>query len=61
MALPMATRWRWPPDILPGRVSSRSVSSSISAAWFTRSAISAFGSLAFSSAKAMFCRAVMLG
>ena len=58
---PMATRCRWPPDMAAGRLSMRGPSSSMAAARSTRCSISARSSFSFSSAKDMFCRAVMLG
>ena len=61
IARPMATRWRWPPDMAEGLRSMRSSSSSIFAAKFTRSSMVALSTLAFCRANAMFWRAVMLG
>ena len=46
MARPIATRWRWPPDNSRGLRSSRAPSSRMPAAFFTRTSISAFGTLA---------------
>ena len=53
IARPMATRWRWPPESWAGLRSSRSVSSSISAASCTRRARSDFETFAIFSGKAM--------
>jgi hypothetical protein len=61
IALPIATRWRWPPERLAGLRSSSGVSSSISAAWLTFWPISSRGTLASFSAKAMLSLTDMCG
>ena len=61
IARPMATRWRWPPDMFFGLRSSRAVSDSRSAALATRWSISALGTFIIRSAKPMFWATVMCG
>ena len=63
IARPIATRWRWPPERLPGLRWRWSPSSSISAAAFTRRVISSLDIEPFASrsGKAMFSKTDMCG
>ena len=61
MARASATRWRWPPERLPGLRSARLAISNDLSTCCTRSAMAAFGFFSISSPKATFFATVMCG
>ena len=61
MARPMATRWRWPPESMPGFCCSRSSRWRMRAALSTLRRISSSFSRSTRSGKAMFSKTLMCG